>query len=74
MSGFADVYQRLSERLPDERARGRAFEPLVIQVLRSDPLYQAKFAKVWHWTEWSGWGLSPRGRGNRTRTAPRIGC
>ena len=28
MSGFADVYQRLSERYPNEQDRGRAFEPL----------------------------------------------
>ena len=54
MSGFADVYQRLCERYPDERDRGRAFEPLVARVLRTDPLYQARFAEVWRWTEWPG--------------------
>ena len=54
MSGFADVYQRLCERYPDERDRGRAFEPLVAKVLRTDPLYQARFAGVWRWSEWQG--------------------
>ena len=54
MSGFADVFQQLCERFPDERERGRAFEPLVAQVLRSDPLYQARFAEVWRWSEWPG--------------------
>ena len=54
MSGFADVYQRLCERFPDERDRGRAFEPLVTKVLRTDPLYQAHFAEVWPWSEWPG--------------------
>ena len=54
MIGFADVYQRLCERYPDERDRGRAFEPLVTKVLRSDPLYQAHFAEVWRWSEWPG--------------------
>ena len=54
MSGFADVYQRLCERFPDERDRGRAFEPLVAKVLRTDPLYQAHFAEVWPWNEWPG--------------------
>ena len=54
MSGFADVFQQLCERFPDERERGRAFEPLVAQVLRSDPLYQAQFAEVWRWSEWPG--------------------
>ena len=54
MSGFVDVYQRLCERYPDERDRGRAFEPLVTKVLRTDPLYQAHFAEVWPWNEWPG--------------------
>ena len=54
MSGFANVYQRLCERYPDERDRGRAFEPLVAKVLRTDPLYQARFAEVWRWSEWPG--------------------
>ena len=54
MSGFADVYQHLCERYPDERDRGRAFEPLVTKVLRSDPLYRAHFAEVWPWNEWPG--------------------
>ena len=54
MSGFADVYQSLCERYPDERDRGRAFEPLVTKVLRSDPLYRAHFAEVWPWNEWPG--------------------
>ena len=54
MNGFADVYQRLCERFPDEQERGRAFEPLVAKVLRTDPLYQARFAEVWRWGEWPG--------------------
>ena len=54
MSGFADVYQQLCDRYPDERARGRAFEPIVVEVLRSDPIYQTRFAKVWPWREWPG--------------------
>ena len=54
MSGFADVYQRLCDRYPDERERGFAFEPLVTKVLRTEPLYQARFAEVWPWNEWSG--------------------
>ena len=54
MSGFVDVYQRLCDRYPDERARGRAFEPLVTKVLRTDPLYRAHFAEVWPWSEWPG--------------------
>ena len=54
MSGFADVHQRLCERFPDERERGRAFEPLVAKVLRTDPLYKARFAEVWRWSECQG--------------------
>ena len=52
MSGFGDVYERLCDRYPDERDRGRAFEPLVTKVLRTDPLYRAHFAEVWPWNEW----------------------
>ena len=52
MSGFADVYQHLYERYPDERERGRAFEPLVAKVLRTDPLYRNRFSGVWQWSEW----------------------
>ena len=54
MSGFADVYQRLCERYPNERDRGRAFESLVTKVLRTDPLYRGHFAEVWPWNEWPG--------------------
>ena len=54
MSGFAGVYERLCDRYPDERDRGRAFEPLVTTVLRTDPLYRAHFAEVWPWNEWPG--------------------
>ena len=54
MSGFAGVYERLCARYPDERDRGRAFEPLVTEVLRTDPLYRAHFDEVWPWNEWPG--------------------
>ena len=54
MSGFAGVYERLCDRYPDERDRGRAFEPLVTKVLRTDPLYRAHFAEVWPWNQWPG--------------------
>ena len=53
MSGFADVYQRLCERYPDERDRGRAFEPLVKRVLQTAPMYRERFAEVHGWAEWS---------------------
>ena len=54
MSGFADVYQRLCERYPDEKVRGLAFEPVVKRVLTTDPIYQQRFSRVWHWNEWPG--------------------
>ncbi len=52
MSDFADVYKRLCKRYPDERDRGRAFEPLVAEVLRTAPLYRERFAEVWRWSDW----------------------
>ena len=54
MTGFADVYQRLCERYPDEKVRGLAFEPIVKRVLTIDPIYQQRFSQVWHWNEWPG--------------------
>lgn len=54
MSGFIDVYDRLCERYPSPQDRGRAFEPLVANVLRTAPLYRERFAEVMHWSEWQG--------------------
>ena len=54
VSTFADVYQRLCERYPDERDRGRAFEPLVQKVLLTAPMYRERFAEVYRWDEWPG--------------------
>lgn len=51
---FGDVYRRLCERYPDPRERGRQFEPLVAQVLRTDKQYTDRFAEVWRWPEWPG--------------------
>ena len=51
-AGFADVYEQLCQRFPDPRERGRQFEPLVQEVLRTDPGYQDLYAEVWRWNEW----------------------
>ena len=51
-AGFSDVYQQLCDRFPDPRERGRQFEPLVQEVLRTDPGYQDLYAEVWRWNEW----------------------
>ena len=51
---FSDVYEQLCERYPDPRERGRQFEPLVQEVLRTDPGYQDLYAEVWQWNEWPG--------------------
>ncbi|MDE0614538.1 MAG: DEAD/DEAH box helicase family protein [bacterium] len=51
---FGDVYQKLCERYPDPRERGRQFEPLVAKVLRTDRQYADRYAEVWGWSEWPG--------------------
>ena len=51
-AGFADVYQQLCERYPDPRERGRQFEPLVKEVLETDPTFKDRYAKVWLWNDW----------------------
>ena len=49
---FGDVYERLSERYPDPRERGREFEPLVADVLRTDRMFRGRFNNVWRWSDW----------------------
>ena len=51
---FGDVYARLCERWPDPRERGRRFEPLVADVLRTDRTFRARFREVWLWSDWPG--------------------
>ena len=51
---FGDVYERLCERWPDPRERGREFEPLVARVLETDSLYRHRFRQVWRFAEWPG--------------------
>ena len=53
-TAFGDVYANLCERYPDPRERGRQFEPLVAQVLRTDSQYRNRFRTVWRWNEWPG--------------------
>ncbi len=49
---FGDVYERLRERYPDPGERGRRFEHLVAEVLKTDRTFKQRFAEVWHWSEY----------------------
>ena len=49
---FGDVYEQLVERVPDPGARGRHFERLVVDVMRTDRTFRQRFDQVWHWSEW----------------------
>ena len=51
---FGDVYRRLTDRYPDPQERGRQFEPLVAQVLRTDRMFRERYSRVWRWSEWPG--------------------
>ena len=53
-TAFGDIYANLCERYPDPRERGRQFEPLVAQVLRTDSQFRNRFRTVWRWNEWPG--------------------
>ena len=83
MSGFADVYQRLCERHPDERVRGLAFEPIVKRVLTTDlrsyfkpvPKYHQKCGRAkepgspqWYHPAFLGFGLKGRCLRRRNHT------
>ncbi|MDE0474801.1 MAG: DEAD/DEAH box helicase family protein [Gammaproteobacteria bacterium] len=53
-ASFGDVYAQLCERYPDPHERGRQFEPLMLDVLRTEPLYRDRYAEAWRWDEWPG--------------------
>ena len=49
---FADVYQTLCDRYPDPGERGRQFERLIAEVLRTDRTFRQRFSQVWLWSDW----------------------
>lgn len=49
---FGDVYAQLCERYPDPQERGRRFEPLVADVLRTDRMFKERYSQVWLWNDW----------------------
>ena len=51
-ASFGDAYEQLVERFPDPRERGRHFERLVADVMRTDRVFRQRFDKVWRWSEW----------------------
>ena len=53
-TAFADIYAQLCDRYPDPGERGRQFEPLVVEVLRTDRMFRDRYAHAWPWTEWPG--------------------
>lgn len=56
---FTEVMDRVRSRFPDNRERGDAFEAIIKQLFRSDPLYANRFKNVWLWSEWPGRGNQP---------------
>ena len=51
---FGDIYAQLCERYPDPLERGRRFEPLVADVLRTDRMFRERYSQVWLWDDWPG--------------------
>ena len=49
---FGDIYEQLCERHPDPRERGRRFEPLVADILRTDRMFSERYSRVWLWADW----------------------
>lgn len=54
MTTVYDVIDDLRARYSSNSEQGRAFERLIQQYLRTDPLYAERFAYVWLWQEWPG--------------------
>ncbi len=51
---FGDVYEQLCTDYEDPFERGRQFEPLVAEVLRTNRSPLGEFTKVWRWSDWPG--------------------
>lgn len=51
---FGDVYAQLCADYEDPFERGRQFEPLVAEVLRTNRSPLGEFAQVWRWSDWPG--------------------
>ena len=49
---FGDIYEQLCERYPDPLERGRRFEPLVADILRTDRMFRERYSQVWLWDDW----------------------
>jgi predicted helicase len=49
-----DILAELREASTDEKDKGDKFEHLMAAYLRTDPLYAARYSKVWRWTDWPG--------------------
>ena len=49
---FGDIYEQLCKRHPDPLERGRRFEPLVADILRTDRMFRERYSRVWLWDDW----------------------
>jgi predicted helicase len=54
-----DILAEFREAETSNREMGDKFERLVASYLKTDPLYQDKYSKVWLWLEWPGRGKQP---------------
>ncbi|WP_313024655.1 hypothetical protein [Mobilicoccus sp.] len=49
------VLDELREMATSERDKGSMLERLLLQYLRSDPLWAEQFDDVWLWNDWPDW-------------------
>ena len=56
MASFEDVFERLCELYPDDQERGRRFERIMADVLRTDPVFAERYAEVKPYGEWEHGG------------------
>ncbi len=50
--GFESILDEIRSASITEADKGRRFEKLMKRYLQTDPVYQARFNKVWLWDEW----------------------
>ena len=59
MASLREFLEVLADAYPDERVRGKEFEPFLRDALVASPSHQ--FAEVWLWDDWPGCDGPDRG-------------
>ncbi|MFC0080931.1 DEAD/DEAH box helicase family protein, partial [Aciditerrimonas ferrireducens] len=54
LQGPGGLFERIRRHVATDQGRGQVFERLVKAFLTEDPVFSARFSRVWLWAEWPG--------------------